>query len=328
MIQRAKVYSEEIPFFELLNSKFDSEGIINRIKNRSLNFIPDSIDDFSGYLNFIEKPSNRILFDNQAKSLRFGDSKTVRITSFYSANGILRVGYMPSRYSIYRGFSEIIDKSVDYEGLDSGIVGNRLLANHCGAGVFIDCRRGGSGSDANDRVLIGMRPNSEVIDTHRLFRTYSASGSADLSDSSPFETIKRETQEEINYYLDTDKTELISFGYDSQLGYFQFSFYHKSDLDFSDIANLAADARDSFEYDSLDLITFSDKELERAVVEIALLPWEPSALYSLIILFSGLIAERSSDIGEYKLRVDNFRRDLECEILKNNNNEKSFKIFI
>ncbi|MDX9782507.1 MAG: NUDIX hydrolase [Bacteroidales bacterium] len=327
MIQKAKVYLLEIPFYELFNYKFNT-GISFKVLNKnSLFFERDENGEFTDYNNFINDPANKLIFDQEAKLLKFGDSDTVRITSFSRTDDSLNVGFVPSKYSVYKGFNRLIGYSKEDEGFLDGVVGNRLLANHCGTGVFIDCRRGGTGRDSEDRVLIGMRPNSNVIDTHRLFRTYSASGSSDLNDGSPFETIRREAEEEINFSLDVDKTELISFGYDSQLGYFQFSFYHKSEMDFSEIVAQAKFARDAFEYDSLDLITYSEKKLGRAVDEVAKIPWEPSALFTIILLFSRLISNDSRDIREYEARFTNFRRDLENEIIKNNN-EKNFKIFV
>lgn len=327
MIQKAKVYIREIPFYELFNSTFNLGFSFKVLSKDSLFFQRDSDDDFADYLNFIDDPSNKLIFDEEAGLLKFGDSDTVRITSFSKTDDELKVGFTPSKYSIYKGFNRLNGSSKEDEGFSSGAVGSRLLANHCGTGLFIDCRRGGTGRDSEDRVLIGMRPNSDVIDTHRLFRTYSASGSSDLNDASPFETIRREAEEEINYSLDIDKTELLSFGYDTQLGYFQFSFYHKSEMDFNEIAAQAKFARDASEYDSLDLITFSEKKLGRAVDEIAKLPWEPSALYTLILLFSRLISNDSREIREFEERFTNFRRDLENEIIKNNY-EKNFKIFV
>lgn len=327
MIQKAKVYFREIPFFEILNSTFDFGYSLNTLSRESLLFHKERDIDFPNYINYINEPINALHFEREAGLLKFGDSNTVRITSFSKEENGLKVGYIPSKYSVYKGFAKLKGLSEADAGFINGIVGDRILANHCGAGIFINCRRGGIGKDANDRVLIGMRPNSEVIDTHRLFRTYSASGSSDLEDLSPFETIKREAEEEINFSLDIDKTELISFGYDSQLGYFQFSFYHQSEKEFGEIAGKAKYARDVFEYNSLDLITYSEKKLERAIEEIAETPWEPSALYSLILLYSRLILNDCRDIREYEERFANFRKDLEEEIIKKND-ENHFKIFI
>ena len=162
-----------------------------------------------------------------------------------------------------------------------------------------------------------MRPNSKIIDTHRLFRTYSASGSIDLTDGSPFDAIMRETLEELNYSIVMANTELVSFGYDCQLGYFQFSFFHRSNLTFFEIVEMARGARDNNEYTSLDAITYSGTKAERALDEISEIPWEPSALYSLIILYSRIFTYE---------KMDWFIEELENKLIAYND-ENNYKIF-
>ena len=304
MFSTFKLHSKTIPFYPLFDSPL------------SLEFLCEGGTSFLNYSSFINDHKNQDIFRREASCLKFGDSKTVRITSFDCENGALKVGYMLSNYSIYKGFSKIKSSVVPDEGFNEGKVGDRCLSNHCGTGLFIECRRGGS-HNPEERVLIGMRPNSEVIDTHRLFRTYSASGSVDFADANPFETIRRETIEELNYNLDLGNTELLSFGYDSQLGYFQFSFFHQSSLDFEELINLASQARDSFEYISLDAITYSESKLEKAIEEIAKLPWEPSALYTLVLLYARVVPPQKSMW---------FRKELENKIIEYNN-DKNFKIF-
>ena len=326
MIKKAKIHTREIPYFELLNPNFTFDCDFRRIDLKSLIFFQEPPEKYSGYLSFIGQQDVSRIFSSEAAKLRFGDGETVRITSFNFDGKMLSVGYMPSRYSIYKGFQIIKNKADGAEGLSDGRVGERSLSNHCGAGIFINCKRGGEGADADERVLIGMRPNPAIIDTHRLFRTYSASGSVDLSDRSPFETIKRETLEEINLNIDIQDIELISFGYDNQLGYFQFSFYYKTDMFFNEILNAAGEARDLFEYESLDLITYSVKDLDRAVSEIASVPWEPSALYTLVLLYKDLIRRESGDNQLYQERINSLLTGLENEII-NYSNEKEYKIF-
>lgn len=304
MFSTFKLHSKTIPFYPLFDSPL------------SLEFLCEGGTSFLNYSSFINDHKNQDIFRREASCLKFGDSKTVRITSFDCENGALKVGYMPSNYSIYKGFSKIKSSVVPDEGFNEGKVGDRCLSNHCGTGLFIECRRGGS-HNPEERVLIGMRPNSEVIDTHRLFRTYSASGSIDFADANPFETIRRETIEELNYNLDLGNTELLSFGYDSQLGYFQFSFFYKSSLTYHEIVEMAGDARDKIEYLSLDAITFSETKPERALEEITEIPWEPSALYSLIFLYSRILPSE---------KMDWLRQEIENKLMLNNY-ENNYNIF-
>lgn len=305
MQSKFKLSKKYLPFYPLYDNP---ESLIYLMEDGSV---------YHNYTNFISRPENRDLFKNYADKLQFGDSDTIRITSFSFSEGTLMVNYMPSRYSIYKGFSQIKHCFSHEEGLKEGRVGERLLSNHCGTGLFIECKRGGEGDNANDQVLIGMRPNSLVIDTHRLFRTYSASGSIDLTDGSPFETIRRETFEELNYAIDIKDVELISFGYDCQLGYFQFSFFYKSSLTYHEIVEMAGDARDKIEYVSLDAITFSETKPERALEEITEIPWEPSALYSLIFLYSRILPSE---------KMDWLRQEIENKLMLNNY-ENNYNIF-
>ena len=305
MLSKFKLNNKHLPFYPLYDNP---ENLIYSQEDGSV---------YQDFNKFIATPENRGVFIDIADKLLFGDCDTIRITSFFFSGGTLTVNYMPSRYSIYKGFSQINHGASHGEGLDVGRVGERLLSNHCGTGLFIDCKRGGEGDDADDRVLIGMRPNSKIIDTHRLFRTYSASGSIDLTDGSPFDAIMRETLEELNYSIVMANTELVSFGYDCQLGYFQFSFFHRSNLTFFEIVEMARGARDNNEYTSLDAITYSGTKAERALDEISEIPWEPSALYSLIILYSRIFTYE---------KMDWFIEELENKLIAYND-ENNYKIF-
>lgn len=324
---KAKIFNCEIPFYELLNNDL-SGGKIFTVNSKSLHMSEVKADDFPEYSEFVNSGSFRDIQRAEREKLKYGDSKTIRICSFNinKSEGVLEVGFHPSNYSVYKAF---IGHGLYEEGtsdwLDTGITGNLIRANHCGTGLFIDCAGPGG-----VRVIVGMRPNREIIDTHRLFRTYSASGSIDLDDLTPFEGVLREAREEINFEADASQIELVSFGYDSQLGYFQFSFYHRSELSFEEIVAGAKGAKDANEYTSLDPVAFSAENIDRTVRDIAEAPWEPSALWTLVVLVARLIlsdgAKKREESGVTAARIDDFRNKLEKEI-KNRNYESNFKIF-
>ena len=324
---KAKIFNSEIPFYELLNNDL-SGGKIFTVNSKSLHMSEVKADDFPEYSEFVNSGSFRDIQRAEREKLKYGDSKTIRICSFNinKSEEVLEVGFHPSNYSVYKAF---IGHGLYEEGtsdwLDTGITGNLIRANHCGTGLFIDCAGPGG-----VRVIVGMRPNREIIDTHRLFRTYSASGSIDLEDKSPFEGVLREAREEINFMADASQIELVSFGYDAQLGYFQFSFYHRSELSFEEIVAGAKGAKDANEYTSLDSVTFSAENIDRTVRDIADAPWEPSALWTLVVLVARLIlsdgAKKGEESGVTAARIDDFRNKLEKEI-KNRNYESNFKIF-
>ena len=324
---KAKIFNSEIPFYELLNNDLSGGGIVT-VNSNGLHMSEIRADSFPEYSEFLNSDAFRDIQRAEREKLKYGDSGTIRVSSFSinKTEGVLEVGFHPSNYSVYKAFNThgLYEEGTS-EWLDTGITGNLIRANHCGTGLFID----GAGP-GGERVLVGMRPNREIIDTHRLFRTYSASGSLDLDDKSPFDGVLREAREEINFTADASQIELLSFGYDSQLGYFQFSFYHRSELSFDEIVAGAKGAKDANEYTSLDSVTFSAENINQTVRDIAEAPWEPSALYTLVILVTRLILSDGAKKGEESVvtaaRIDDFRNKLEKEII-NRNYESNFKIF-
>jgi len=324
---KAKIFNSEIPFYELLNNDLSGGGIVT-VNSNGLHMSEIRADSFPEYSEFLNSDAFRDIQRAEREKLKYGDSGTIRVSSFSinKTEGVLEVGFHPSNYSVYKAFNThgLYEEGTS-EWLDTGITGNLIRANHCGTGLFIDCAGPGG-----ERVLVGMRPNREIIDTHRLFRTYSASGSLDLDDKSPFDGVLREAREEINFTADASQIELLSFGYDSQLGYFQFSFYHRSELSFDEIVAGAKGAKDANEYTSLDSVTFSAENINQTVRDIAEAPWEPSALYTLVILVTRLILSDGAKKGEESVvtaaRIDDFRNKLEKEII-NRNYESNFKIF-
>jgi len=338
---KAKIFNSEIPFYELLNNDLSGGGIFI-INSKGLYMSEIKVDSFPEYGEFINSDAFSDIQRAEREKLKYGDSGTIRVCSFNfnKTERVLEVGFHPSNYSVYKAFNSIkhyppqiffrdaghgLYEEGTSDWLDTGITGNLIRANHCGTGLFIDCAGPGG-----ERVLVGMRPNREIIDTHRLFRTYSASGSIDLDDKSPFEGVLREAREEINFTAAASQIELVSFGYDSQLGYFQFSFYHRSKLSFDEIVAGAKGAKDKNEYTSLDPVTFSAENIDRTVRDIAEAPWEPSALWTLVVLVARLIlsdgAKKGEESGVTAARIDDFRNKLEKEI-KNRNYESNFKIF-
>lgn len=338
---KAKIFNSEIPFYELLNNDLSGGGIVT-VNSKGLHMSEVKDGNFPEYSEFVNSGAFRDIQRAEREKLKYGDSGTIRVCSFSlnKTKGVLEVEFHPSNYSVYKAFNAIkhyppqiffrdASHGLYEEGtsdwLDTGITGNLIRANHCGTGLFIDCAGPGG-----ERVIVGMRPNSEIIDTHRLFRTYSASGSIDLEDKSPFEGVLREAREEINFLADASQIELVSFGYDAQLGYFQFSFYHRSELSFEEIVSEAKGAKDANEYTSLDSVTFSAENIDQTIRDIAEVPWEPSALWTLVVLVARLIlsdgAKKGEESGVTAARIDDFRNKLEKEI-KNRNYESNFKIF-
>jgi hypothetical protein len=313
LIKKARIFREEIPFVELMS--IEKNGVLPDI---SLNYEKviieaDNAENYREYWGFITKEPFLEIQRRAVSALKYGDSDTKRLTyfSFDRERKVLRLGFHPTKYSIYKGFREVTGQSHWGEGLDIGWVGSRLLSNHCGTGIFIDCA-----DDDYGRVLIEMTPNHDVIDTHRLCRTYSASGSLDWEDKSVFDGVLRETKEEINYNPSVEKVELISFGYDTQLNYFQFSFYYKANESWREISEEAKRARDANEYLKIDRIPYNINYLREAADSIVSVPWEPSALYSLMILFARLIRKEIHNVSEAEYKILEFRQNIEKRIEK------------
>ena len=278
LISKVKVFREEIPFVELMS--VEKNGILPEISlnHEKVIFEIDNAENYREYWSFITKERFVEIQKRAISALKYGDSDTKRLTyfSFDKERNKLRLGVHHTKYSIYKSFREVVGQSHWEEGLDIGWIGGRLLSNHCGTGIFIDCADSDFG-----RVLVEMTPNHDVIDTHRLCRTYSASGSLDWEDKSVFDGVLREASEEINFNPNPDKVELISFGYDTQLNYFQFSFYYRAEENWTEICEKAKKARDVNEYVKIDRIPYNIKYLDEAVNSIVSSPWEPSALYSI-----------------------------------------------
>jgi len=311
LIKKAKIFREEIPFVELMS--VEKNGVLPEI---SLNYEKviieaDNAENYREYWGFITKEHFLEIQRRAVLALKYGDSDTKRLTyfSFDSGRDMLRLGFHPTKYSVYKSFREVTGQSHWGEGLDTGWVGSRLLSNHCGTGIFIDCADNDYG-----RVLIEMTPNHDVIDTHRLCRTYSASGSLDWGDKSVFDGILRETREEINYNPSVEKVELISFGYDTQLNYFQFSFYYRAKENWKEIFEEAKRARDVNEYLKIDRIPYNINYLNEAVDSIVSVPWEPSALYSIMLLFARLIRKEMHNDSAAEYKISEFRQKIEKRI--------------
>lgn len=311
-IIKAKIFKEEIPFVELMN--IENNGVLPEIVLHKDNVVleVDNAENYREYWSYITKEPFLSIQKKAISALKFGDSETKRLTffSFNDEKKRLRLGFHPTKYSIYKSFREVPAQSHWRDGMKIGWIGSRLLSNHCGAGIFIDCA-----DDDYGRVLIGMTPNQDVIDTYRKCRTYSASGSLDWDDQSVFAGILRETGEEINFYPNPENVELISFGYDTQLNYFQFSFSYRAAESWREIFEGAKTAKDSGEYIKLERIPFSLNHLEEAAEAIVSVPWEPSALYTLLLLFARLIRSGtlSKSVAEY--RISEFRQKIEKRIV-------------
>ena len=132
---KAKIFNCEIPFYELLNNDL-SGGKIFTVNSKSLHMSEVKADDFPEYSEFVNSGSFRDIQRAEREKLKYGDSKTIRICSFNinKSEGVLEVGFHPSNYSVYKAF---IGHGLYEEGtsdwLDTGITGNLIRANHCGA---------------------------------------------------------------------------------------------------------------------------------------------------------------------------------------------------
>lgn len=128
---------------------------------------------------------------------------------------------------------------------------------------------------------------------------YTASGSMNWADekTNPFCDIIRECEEEIGYCPDIEKLKLYSFGIDYDTGYYQFSFYEKSDKTAEELMENASMARDfHIELQKIIAVDFHYKAVWKLISENE---WDETAKANLITLmvknFSKRIVEKHID---------------------------------
>ena len=175
------------------------------------------------------------------------------------------------------------------------------LPNICGVGIFI--------ITSDNKILISKSSKNVAVNPERYI--YTASGSMNWADekTNPFYDIIRECEEEIGYCPDIEKLKLYSFGIDYDTGYYQFSFYEKSDKTAEELMENASMARDfHIELQKIIAVDFHYKAVWKLISENE---WDETAKANLITLmvknFSKRIVEKHIDPNRKK---KNFRHQV------------------
>lgn len=113
---------------------------------------------------------------------------------------------------------------------------SRKLPNICGVGIYV--------ITSDNKVLISKSSPYVIVNPEQ--HIYSASGSMNWNagKTDPFDDVIRECSEEIGYKPDIERLRLYSIGIDYATGYYQFSFYERSDKTAGEIIKDAHMARD------------------------------------------------------------------------------------
>ena len=130
----------------------------------------------------------------------------------------------------------------------------RDLPNVCGVGIFV--------ITADNKILLSKSSKNVVVNPERFI--YTASGSMDWHGqyTNPFDDIIRECEEEIAYRPNIENLILYSFGIDYESGYYQFSFYERSDRTAEEIRSGAAMGRDfNIELQRIEAVDFNYKSV-------------------------------------------------------------------
>ena len=130
----------------------------------------------------------------------------------------------------------------------------RDLPNVCGVGIFV--------ITADNKILLSKSSKNVVVNPERFI--YTASGSMDWHGqyTNPFDDIIRECEEEIAYRPNIEHLILYSFGIDYESGYYQFSFYERSDRTAEEIRSGAAMGRDfNIELQRIEAVDFNYKSV-------------------------------------------------------------------
>ena len=152
---------------------------------------------------------------------------------------------------------------------------SKKLPNICGVGIYI--------ITADDKILISKSSSHVAVNPNQYI--YSASGSMNWNDSetNPFYDVIRECKEEIGYEPDIERLRLYSIGMDYEMGYYQFSFYERSDKEAKEIIEDVNMARDfQFEMSCIIAIDFECEEIMNFITKNE--PWDETAKANLIIL--------------------------------------------
>jgi len=150
----------------------------------------------------------------------------------------------------------------------------KSLPNICGIGIFI--------ITADNKILVSKSSKNVIVNPECFI--YTASGTMDWHNghTNPFNDIIRECEEEIGYTPDVENLKLYSFGIDYDTGYYQFSFYERSDKTADEIIRNSIMARDFYiEIKEIIAIPFDYKKILDKMSEGK---WDETAKANLITL--------------------------------------------
>lgn len=175
------------------------------------------------------------------------------------------------------------------------------LPNVCGVGIFI--------ITSDDKILISRSSKNVAVNPDRYI--YTASGSMNWAgkDTNPFFDIIRECEEEIGYAPSLENLKLYSFGIDYDSGYYQFSFYERTDRTAQELMENVSMARDfHIELQTIIAVDFDYKSVWKLIKENR---WDETAKANLITLivkkFGKQTVEKHIDPNRKK---KNFRRQV------------------
>ena len=175
-----------------------------------------------------------------------------------------------------------------YMSSDRICPGKSRLPCQCGVGIFIiseDCRLLYSQASAN----VAVNPN---------LLNYASSGSMnwDGALTHPFRDVIRECTEELRYGPTLERLRLFSFGLDLERGFYQFSFYERSDLSSEEILSGAYSAEDySIEFTAIDSVPFTPDSIHALLKESC---WDATAKANLLILASKYFGKDRLEQGD------------------------------
>ena len=163
----------------------------------------------------------------------------------------------------------------------------RDLPNVCGVGIFV--------ITADNKILLSKSSKNVVVNPERFI--YTASGSMDWHGqyTNPFDDIIRECEEEIAYRPNIENLILYSFGIDYESGYYQFSFYERSDRTAEEIRSGAAMGRDfNIELQRIEAVDFNYKSVWNFIESHE---WDETAKANLITLI--VKRDGKKDVEQY-----------------------------
>lgn len=177
----------------------------------------------------------------------------------------------------------------------------RNLPNVCGVGIFI--------ITSDNKILISESSRNVAVNPECYIYTASGSMNWEGEKTNPFHDVIRECEEETGYSPNIENLKLYSFGIDYDSGYYQFSFYEKSDKTAEEIMRNVSMARDFYiELQNIIAVEFHYKTVWKVIKENH---WDETAKANLITLivknFSRQIVEKYIDPNRKR---KNYRRSI------------------